>query len=107
MKLSRYTINDILADIGKRSSRNPVSSEDIELRYGVRGVSVRKIVSQEGRRGRHMLIISCSKGYYMARDYDEYKEAMHHYLARAESIMKTEQILREHYMPHDKQQVIF
>ena len=104
---NRYVSESILSEIKRRSSRDPISSSDLEMMFSVSGVVVRKIISIEGRREKKMLIVSGPTGYYCARDYNEYKNAMHHYLARAASIMKTEQIIREHYMPHDKQQTIF
>lgn len=106
MKAAKYVVSLILKEIAHRSYSNPIKSGEIEAMLNVSGPQVRTIV-REARREKKMLIVSGERGYYTARDYNEYKEAMHHFIARADSIIKTDKILRDHYAPFDKQQSMF
>jgi hypothetical protein len=102
-----HLIDLVLNEIKHRSSRNPIMSSELEYKFETSGATIRKIVSIEGRRNRKLLIVSGHNGYYIARDYREYKEAMQHYIERANSIYLTEKILRDHYEPFGSQQSMF
>jgi hypothetical protein len=73
----------------------PVLSRDLESMFSVTGSQVREIVRHYRREGE--LIVSGSQGYWYAKDWKEFQEAMHHMESRALDILETMKLLRKKY----------
>lgn len=105
--MNKYVVDRVLDEVKARSSYDPIKSSELEMRYALTGAEVREIIREHGRRQRYMLIVSGQRGYYLASNYKEYKEAMHHFEARAISIWHTAKILRDKYEGSKNQEEIF
>ena len=105
--MNQHVVNAVLDDIKSCSEKNPVLSSKLEAMYRLSGADIRGIVSNIGRRERKMLIVGSAYGYYVAKSYEEYCDAMKTYHMRAMSILETEKILRDYHKPHADQQCMF
>lgn len=74
---------------------NPVLSKLLELEFNTSGEVVREAVKEARRDG--IPIAMCQHGYFLARNYEEFKSTLHNLESRATSLFKTIYTFKQKY----------
>jgi hypothetical protein len=100
MEIDYQTVEPI---IRHSKAKDPVKAHYFDWYYGIKPREVRLIVSEMRKEGQ--LVVGNSNGYYMAKDWDEYEQAVREHVNSSYTYLKQFNALKKKFTGSDEKQL--